>query len=31
MNKKPDFERDFYSGTVEGFYKIGHDSIRLMK
>ena len=27
----PDFEQNQYSRTAEGFYKIAHDSIRLMK
>ena len=31
MLEKPDFEQDFYSGTAMGIYKIGHDSIRIMK
>ena len=26
-----DFEHDYYSRTAIGIYKIGHDSIRLMK
>ena len=26
-----DFERDYWSRTAKGIYKIGHDSIRLMK
>ena len=29
--KNPDFEQDYWSRTAEGVYKIGHDSIRLMK
>ena len=31
MLEKPDFEQDYYSRTVIGIYKIGHDSIRLLK
>ena len=31
MNKYPVFEQDHWSRTVEGIYKIGHDSTRLMK
>ena len=26
-----DFEQDYWSRTADGIYKIGHDSIRLMK
>ena len=29
--QKPDFEQDIYSRTAVGIYKIGHDSIRLLK
>ena len=29
--KNPDFEQDYWSRTVQGVYKIAHDSIRLMK
>ena len=29
--KKPDFEQDPWSRTASGIYKIGHDSVRLMK
>ena len=29
--KTPDFEQDYWSQTAQGVYKIGHDSIRLMK
>ena len=29
--KNPDFEQNFWSKTASGIYKIGHDSIRLMK
>ena len=29
--KNPDFEQNKYSLTAKGIYKIGHDSIRLMK
>ena len=31
MLKNPDFEQNKYSLTSAGIYKIGHDSIRLMK
>ena len=31
MLKNPDFEQDFWSGTAEGIYKVGHESIRLME
>ena len=31
MLEKPDFEQDYWSETATGIYKIGHDSIRLMK
>ena len=31
MLENPDFEQDVYSRTAEGLYKVGHDSIRLMK
>ena len=31
MLENPDYEQDYWSGTAEGNYKIGHDSIRLMK
>ena len=31
MLENPNFERDYWSRTAEGLYKIGHDSIRLMK
>ena len=31
MLESPDFEQDHYSRTAIGIYKIGHDSIRLMK
>ena len=27
----PDFEKDYWSRTSQGIYKIGHDFIRLMK
>ena len=30
MLENPDFEQDHWSKTAEGFYKVGHDSIRLM-
>ena len=29
--KNSDFEQDYWSRTLTGIYKIGHDSIRLMK
>ena len=29
--KNPDFEQNYWSRTAKGIYKIGHDSIRLMK
>ena len=31
MIKNPDFEQNYWSRTATGIYKIGHDSIRLMK
>ena len=31
MLENPDFEQDTYSITALGFYKIGHDSVRLVK
>ena len=31
MIENPDFEQDHYSKTAEGIYKVGHDSISLMK
>ena len=31
MLKKADFEQNHWSRTAEGIYKIGHDSIGLMK
>ena len=31
MLENPNFEQDYWSGTAIGIYKIGHDSIRLMK
>ena len=31
MLKNPDFEQYSWSRTSQGIYKIGHDSIRLMK
>ena len=31
MTKNPDFEQNFWLRTAIGIYKIGHDSIRLMK
>ena len=29
--KNSDFEQDYWSRTAQGLYKIGHESIRLMK
>ena len=31
MNENPDFEKDYYSRTATGIYRIGHDSTRLMR
>ena len=31
MLENPDLEQDYWSKTAESIYKIGHDSIRLMK
>ena len=31
MIKNPDFEQNYWSRTAKSIYKIGHDSIRLMK
>ena len=31
MLENPKFEQDHYSRTATSIYKIGHDSIRLMK
>ena len=31
MIKNPDFEQNYWSRTARGIYKLGHDSIRLMK
>ena len=31
MLENTNFEQDYYSRTATGLYKIGHDSIRLMK
>ena len=31
MLENPYFEQDYWSRTALGIYKIGHDSIRLMK
>ena len=31
MLENSDFEHNYWSRTAEGIYKIGHDSIRLMK
>ena len=31
MLENSDFEQIYWSGTAIGLYKIGHDSIRLMK
>ena len=29
--KKSDFEQNYWSRTAKGIYKIGHDSIRLLR
>ena len=31
MSENPNFEQCYWSRTAEGVYKIGHDSLRLMK
>ena len=31
MLENPDFEQNYWSRTAKSIYKIGHDSIRLMK
>ena len=31
MLKNPNFEQNYWSRTAKGIYKIGYDSIRLMK
>ena len=31
MLENPDFEQDHWARTAESVFKIGHDSIRLMK
>ena len=31
MLELPDFEQDYWSRTATGVYKIGHDSIRILK
>ena len=31
MLENPDFEPNYYSRTATGIYKIGHDSVRIMK
>ena len=31
MLENPDFEQNFWSKTATGVYKIGHDSIRILK
>ena len=31
MSEVPDFQQDQYSRTAESIFKIGHDSISLMK
>ena len=31
MLKNPDFKQNHYSITSTGIYKIGHDTVRLMK
>ena len=31
MLENPNFEQDYWSRTASGIYKIGHNSIRLLK
>ena len=31
MLENPDFKQDYCSGAAKGIYKVGNDSIRLMK
>ena len=31
MLENPNYEQDHFSGTATGIFKIGHDSIRIMK
>ena len=31
MNLNANFEKDYYSRTAKGIYRIGHDSIRILK
>ena len=31
MNERPAFKQNYYSRTAKDIYKIGHNSIRLMK
>ena len=31
MEENPNFEQNYWSRTSKGIYKIGHDSIRLIK
>ena len=31
MNEKPDFEQEYWSKISKDIYKVGHESIRLMK
>ena len=31
MTINPDFEQDYWSRTARSIYKVGHDSVRLMK
>ena len=31
MLENPDFQQNYWSKTAEGIYKIGHDSISLLK
>ena len=31
MLRNPNFEQNYWSRTAKGIYKIGHDSIRLVK
>ena len=31
MLENPNFEQNYWSRTAKGIYRIGHDSVRLMK
>ena len=31
MNESPGFEQDYWSGTAISIYKVGHDSVRILK